>query len=263
MSLQSRKISALTGLAVLLLGLLGTVIIQRNLEQSQDLATEAKYIITPKTVRVFDSFEENNSLETWNTQTALPENIVQSHHIPARNGTYSLQINVHKSDQWQAGGPRSELLSSKKLPAFGAGDTTTAKMSVYFPDDYVNDPAQEIIFQVHATNQQGVPFFIQSVRDELVFRGRGISTTSIPKTKGRWMDIAVKHRWSDTANGATQVIVNGETLISEFGSNVREDQDLYYKFGIYKSGWKDPSLYSNTTERTLYFDAIELSGEFQ
>jgi len=206
-----------------------------------------------------DGFE--NGWETgWRLQTADPSNIQITKTVPARAGQHAVRFTVKRDEASVAKGQRSELFAPKGSTYWGQGDAYEIAASILFPSDYVDDPAQEIIWQIHGdSNQPSVPFLIQSVGDGLLIKGKGIQQTKIPKTKGRWMDIRTRHIFSAAGKGSTQVFVNGQKVVDARSiANIGANQKVYWKFGIYKTGWKRGGQTSITRERTLYFDEVRI-----
>jgi len=231
---------------------------------------------TPKLL-LYDGFEDH--LEGWGTQTANPENLKTGEIVPARAGKQALRVRVDQRDPWVAGGPRSELLQPRALGYWEEPQEYWVGASVLFPAGYRDDPMQEIFWQLHgASGKDGnhkrakqskngkrnasVPFMMQSVGDSILIRGKGIQQVSVKKTKGKWMDFVVHHRFSSEGKGITQVYVNGHLLINGQNiSNLRPGERVYQKFGIYKSGWKKGyESQSTVSNREIWFDEIRIGG---
>lgn len=208
---------------------------------------------------LYDGFE-NDSL-IWFTQTARQSNISISNSVSPRYGSKSLHFQVFKSDPWIANGPRSEIFRPKGIEYWKDGDEVWIGGSVFFPENYIDDPMQEIIWQIH-DEETGVPFLIQSVDSNLVIKGKNINQKTILREKGKWIDIVTHHKWSSTNSGLTQVFIDGELLIDAKGiANMTEGTSIYIKFGIYKSGWKfEGDTLSNTDYRELWYDEIRIGN---
>jgi hypothetical protein len=170
-----------------------------------------------------------------------------------------LKVTLNEADSWVAEGPRSEIYRPNDI-AYWVEDTNVwVGGSILFPDNYVDDPAKEIVWQVHGL--ETVPFFIQSVGENLIVRGKNFAGKTIPKTKGHWMDIVVHHRFS-TTNGITEVYVNGNRIINATtGATMAAGEQLYQKFGLYKSGWKE--LDSIVNSRVLFYDEIRFGTSYE
>lgn len=208
---------------------------------------------------LYDGFETQDI--TWQTQTYRTDNIKRTDSINAREGNYSLQVELFKSDPWVANGPRTELFRPDGVDYWVEDDEIWIGGSVFFSTDYEDDPMQEIIWQIHGDESDPyVPFLIQSINDNLTIKGNGISETSVPKQKGSWTDIVVHHLWSSSYHGITQVFVNGSLILDAQGiSNMKPNTFLYWKFGIYKSGWKQEGDTLSTVDyRKLWFDEIRI-----
>ncbi len=208
-----------------------------------------------------DGFEEDGeglNIE-WQKQTAVDDHLLSTTFSAPHAGERVLRVYVHKDDPYVANGPRSEYSSPQNIGYFSEGDEVWLALSVYFPNDYIDDSEYEIIWQLHGDhNSPGVPFLVRSVGDKLEIMGQGIDNITIPKTKGQWMNIAVHHLFSSSNSGITEAFVNTELVTSGTNiSNMRPDQNIYWKFGMYKSGWKNGNdVNPNVVERTLYFDDV-------
>lgn len=207
-----------------------------------------------------DSFEGTGGAP-WSYQTADESNIAVTESLPANSGKGSLKILVRKSDEWVAGGPRSQVLQPRQTGYLSEGDQVWARGYVMFPDDYADDPTNEIFWQVHGNRESStVPFLIRSVDDEIEIVGRGITNVRVKKTKGKWMEISTYHKFSSTGHGITEVFINGDLITSGYDIKNLDTsgQQVFWIYGLYKSGWKKGDIKSLVSERLLYFDDITL-----
>lgn len=212
-------------------------------------------------ILVYESFETNGL--NWETHTARDSNITRDNTLQARSGDYAIKIEVFKSDPWIANGPRSEIYRPNGIDYWSEGDEVWIGGSILFPENYVDDPMQEIIWQIHGDETDPyVPFLIQVVNDDLVIKGKGFSEHVYQMKKGQWMDIVVHHSWSAKDNGVTQVFLDGESIINLNDiSNMKPNTFLYWKFGIYKSGWKQQGDSLSTVDyRKIWFDEIRIGN---
>jgi hypothetical protein len=196
---------------------------------------------------------ENGLGTQWRTQTAAPKRIATPRLRVAGKTSRVVSMEVFKGDSWVANGPRSEI--RPVLPRWSEGEEVWVGGRILFPRDYLDDPAQEVVWQV--CGEDSVPFLIRSIGAFLEFRGRSFPDFRIRKTKGAWMDIVVGHRFSSSERGRTRIYVNGKLLLDQAGSTMRPNTTLYQKLGIYKSGWKRATG-SSTTQRKLYYDDIRI-----
>lgn len=252
--------SSVIGIVLFVSIILGLAIVQTSMQKARDNQGRASEGIK-KLLLFSDSFENEKYIENWKSQTGNDTGIQITKAVPARDGNFALQISVDKSWPEINNGPRSEIYRPKSLPLIQSGSETWYAFSVFFDKNYVDDPAQEIISQFHTTNEEGVPFLIQSINGDLIIKGKGFEDVQLPKTKGDWMDVIVHNKWSDDANastGLTQVYINGKQVVNSSGANLRPGTAVYFKLGLYKSGWKGTG--STTTFRRLYFDRVMIGG---
>lgn len=220
-------------------------------------------ITTRKGIVYYDSFE-TPELVTWGVQTGNSTNISSIASAMARSGNSFLQIHIKKSDPWVAGGPRTEYSSPREMGYWQEGNEVWLGGSVFFSQNYVDDRAQEIFWQIHSSvDSDAVPFLIQSINENILIRGRGFSDVILAKTKNKWMDIVVHHKWSAANDGLTEVYINGQKVVNAVGvPTMLTGWQLYWKFGIYKSGWKNETvIVSDVDERTLYFDEMRIGDQ--
>ncbi|KAA3612799.1 MAG: hypothetical protein DWQ01_03595 [Planctomycetota bacterium] len=81
---------------------------------------------------------------------------------------------------------------------------------------------------------------------------------------GRWVDFEVYLKWDWNPNGAGYVKMyrDGQVVVDYNGpTGFHDDKGPYYKCGLYKYTWHDPSANPNVTSRTLYFDRVILNEE--
>ncbi|MBX4862242.1 hypothetical protein HJA86_20045 [Rhizobium bangladeshense] len=64
---------------------------------------------------------------------------------------------------------------------------------------------------------------------------RQIALLSASSMNGRWTDVTVNAKWSQSNDGFIQVWVNGAQKVSLRGPNVDRKAAVYFKYGIYRS----------------------------
>lgn len=77
----------------------------------------------------------------------------------------------------------------------------------------------------------------------------------------KWVDVEVNSTWSLTSSGKLQVLYNGEEIYSGKGRNCDStDRAPAFKFGPYKSGWRDelPANQTELTRRVMYFQKLSV-----
>lgn len=258
------------------------------------LVLSSQSVIASENLLIYENFEKD--VPDWRSQTAKQTNLSVMPLGNARSGLKSIRFSVHKEEPWVAGGPRSELMLPKKFGYWMEGGDYWIGASVLFPTEYKDDPMQEIFWQVHAAKRDGgnrnkerrdtrrdkrwgngssrktsstnrgsrgsVPFLMQSIDDRIVIKGMGLEHVEIKKTKGLWMDIVVHHSWSSQNQGVTQVYINGDLIINKQNiSNMVLGDRLYWKFGLYKSGWKRGGDKSSVvSRRDIWFDEVRVGG---
>lgn len=218
-----------------------------------------------------DSFESGN-LSSWKKEICCNHSaeVVSS---PARTGSKAVKFTLKKEDPITAGSKRAEL----KLGTVPANSEQWYAFSVFFPADFVPDPDMEIIAQWHNVpdfNQgetwrtpalylrpKNGKLYIQRRWDARPVNGnnpQGRETIDLGFYKtNAWTDFVFHVKWSHKGDGLLEVWQDGKLIVQKQGPNVYNDaKGPYFKFGIYKPGWKNKPEQSRTNQRTLFFDDI-------
>jgi len=220
--------------------------------------------------RLFDNFNNGTINVAWGQHKGVGTNLLvtEAPATPNRwpdrqfgSSTRALRVRLDENDPYVAGGPRSELVGPKASGYWGNGDRIYIHAKIFFANNYVNDPASEIVFQVHYA-AVGVPFILYSVDNILQITGKGFGDVNVNKTKGEWLTFELYQTYSDNAAGSTRVLMNGVTKVNATGiTNMDVGEELYPNFGIYKPAWKFPLVepISIVSNRELYYDQIKIT----
>ncbi|MGL1935855.1 MAG: heparin lyase I family protein [Fibrobacterales bacterium] len=194
-----------------------------------------------------------------------------------RSGKYSARFEVRSGDNMVFNGTRSENDAlDVDGTMFTEGDSLSYRMSVYIPEGWVNDGANEdIIFQWKMTGVGGGPHIFFGIKHDLFvvrhnyddFKGQ---ETVMPFVEGVWNDFVFNIIWSSSADGAFTVWHKRET---EYGyTKVLEKLDLptlyslasdrknYIKWGLYCPKWNERETAADS--RVVYFDNVIIGKDF-
>jgi len=221
---------------------------------------------------IFSDGFESGALSSWKKELCCNHSaeIVGS---PARSGSKAVKFTLKKKDPLTAGSKRAEL----KLDSVPANSEQWYAFSVFFPSDFVPDPEMEIIAQWHNVPDfnQGEKWrtpalYLRPKNGKLYIQRRwdsrpvndnnpqGRETIDLGAYKtNAWTDFVFHVKWSYKGDGLLEVWQDGKLVVQKQGPNTYNDaKGPYFKFGIYKPGWKNKPRQSQTNERTLFFDDI-------
>lgn len=206
----------------------------------------------------------------------------------ARMGKQSLKCFLSRANSSTS--YRTEVSAAKNLLEFNK--THWFGFSIYTPANWEISSSWEVLFQLHHQPvdwDKHVPSFspllairIDSNSDRYLVRQYYVQTpesrhqasdrkqafaTTLPGAvaKGRWTDWVVEYRpdWrstSDGGTGVTRIWRDGARVIDYRGPNAINAQNTpYFKFGVYKSRWKDRNWSDPVKERLYYFDEVRVS----
>jgi len=233
----------------------------------------------------FSSDFENGDLGEWSwigAKQLCCDHSAEVVESPVRSGRYALKVTLRKDDPPVKNSLRAEL----RMKSARFGTDFWYEFSVYVPPDWRPISDKVTFAQWHATpdrllgeKSRPPPLSFEIVGDEFHLKGDWdsslISTSwfhrssnigktvlwSSPLVSGRWIDWAVRVRWSYEEDGILELWKDGEMVFQRSGPNTFNDiLAPYFKIGVYNSDWKSRSsdALNRTEKRTLYFDAIHV-----
>ncbi|WP_084162327.1 heparin lyase I family protein [Paraburkholderia bannensis] len=186
-----------------------------------------------------------------------------------------LKVVVHRSDDFSGvanGTPRGEIAFAK-IFRYSLGKTYDVNWSTLIPDDYKFDSLQpELFSQILQGKNAGLgspPFSIRFVdgKYEVEIRNArdakaNVFTFGNPQAdKGRLVRWRLLYRPDSTGRDAvTDLYMNDIKVVhcSGCGNAYENDNDAYFKIGIYKWWWKTRP--SDVNARSLYFGDVDVKG---
>jgi hypothetical protein len=95
----------------------------------------------------------------------------------------------------------------------------------------------------------------------LMVNGKAKNLGDIAPSVGKWVDWVFRIRWSASGSGRITVWRDKQWVTDISGATMKADtKGPYWKFGIYKSPWKQvPSLVPTQSQRTLFFDNVRIA----
>jgi len=231
-----------------------------------------------------DSFDSTRFHTNWKRIEAGRASAIQRSDSVARNGRYSIRVELNRSDADAGGSKRSEIVfASEKTPNI----ERWYKFSIYLPKNYVVDPVHEILAQWHEIPDKDLgedwrtpPISLQVAKGAWIASIKwataqvntnetisGKIDTSLGNIEtGAWTDWIFHIRFSYSNTGIMQIWKNGRQVFNYNGPNYYNDKKgPFFKMGIYKSGWKNANSKnfkaSTTSKRVIYFDDIMIGNE--
>jgi hypothetical protein len=228
------------------------------------------------TASVFFSSGFESGFAGWVIDTCCDYSLTQVS-SPKRAGNYAARFELHKDDPDVQTSRRSEL-GTTPVPV---NSDFTYQFSIFLPPDYQKDPLGEILAQWHSvpdfklgeTWPGGPPLYLSTTNGNwTVSRNWDSKQVTIPfhpggkeninvgaYQRGVWTDWKFHIRWSAFSDGLIEIWKNDQLVLKKIGPNTYNDlRGPYFRIGIYKSGWKYAPDKSNTTQRVVYFDQINL-----
>ena len=234
---------------------------------------------------IFSENFEEESLNNWERQACVscPHaiNVVNS---KARSGQSSSRFELRKNDSVSSvGSKRAELSRIENEP--GEKHERWYGFSIFLPEDYDYDAAEEIVTQWHASpdhspegNQiedwRSPPLALLTSKGkwEIDFRwDTNKITVSEPEYRNqsigtyereKWTDWVFHVKWSYEEDGLLEIWKNGIRVFTRSGPiGFNDDAGVYMKTGIYKWLWEESSEESNITKRIMYVDEIYIGNK--
>lgn len=242
------------------------------------LVSECRKLRDDQLIYLLD-FEKGN-LADWH-EKKLPE--LESARVvrhPVRAGKYAVRFQLKRLDRIVSKSKRAELQMSG---AGYAGQEFWYGLSVFIPNDWEEDSADEVVVQWNANHDKELgespkrspPLAIRIRKDYWFVTNRwdaravtppgntapGAILWRGPYARGAWTDWVVHARWSYKPDGLLEIWKNGEKIVRKDGPNTYNDRyGLRFKIGIYKPKWNDPAARSDVLVRTVYHDEIRVGG---
>lgn len=229
---------------------------------------------------VEDSFESDKFLQNWaNTESCCSYSIIRSNSV-AREGKYSVRIELNKDDILVHGGKRAELLTWREPTPYVE---RWYRFSIFLPVEYKIDSVEEILVQWHEVPDthlgetwRSPPISLQINKDKwiasVMWATDPVNTNqSLSGRKsqqlgdverGKWVDWIFHIRFSYQSDGLVQVWKDKTKVMDYSGPNYYNDKTgPYFKLGIYKWRWQDKNNQSVVTKRILYYDKVKIANE--
>lgn len=217
------------------------------------------------------TFETSTDLSQWYLESPTPSSITRTT-SPAKYGSYAAKIVLNKTDPdiWESKRAEMTYVAEKHGPV---KSERWYGMSIFLPTSYIADPCEEILFQWKGVNKVSQDGYSMSNPPLAMLTKNGRWQLNIkPKDKftnidlgtyepNKWTDWVFHIKWSYEDDGLLQIWKNGVLVLDRKGPNTYYDLvGNFFKMGIYKYGWKE-GYYSNTTQRTAYFDEFKVGNE--
>lgn len=224
--------------------------------------------IAASNILFVDDFE-NGNLFDW-AKDLCCQHSAQIVNFPTRAGPHALKFTLDEPSNGDK--VRAEIA----LGSVPANSERWYGFSVLVPQDYKNDPSDEIITQWHNPpdkergeewNGRGPTLSLRIKDDQFILYNSWDSNpvsegrqnfqkwnlANIPK--GQWTDWVVRVKWSYQSDGMLEVWQNDKLVVRKTGPNTYNDlKGPFLKMGIYKSHWGEPTF----DQRVLYFDEVRI-----
>ncbi|BFU45236.1 polysaccharide lyase [Krasilnikovia sp. MM14-A1004] len=179
---------------------------------------------------------------------------------PARDGGYAAQFTLDRGDPDVSSSTRSELSQPDQQPV---AQERWYGFSINLPDDWVPDRSSEIVSQWHQQSNNGSPplaLLTNSGHWKIDFRGEFIDLGSYQTE--RWTDWVFHVSWRTDASGVLEVWRDGTQVVARTGRTHDDGANSpYFKFGIYKWDWDGRPKPSDTSHRSMYYDALRIGDQ--
>jgi hypothetical protein len=198
-------------------------------------------------------------------------------HDRRRGGSVARGFRTRPSDQLVKGNFRSEL----RLRPNAVGQTVWYRAEVLVPKDWVPSAVPVIAMQWHGSRDfffgepgkyppldisiRGDRWQITKSWDHRIVSRKtalgnveGIARLAqVPMRRGVWATWTARVHWSSTAAGRTEIWLDGQKVVDNWGPNAHRDLiGPYLKAGSYVPGWGHAAVEPTIRERTLLFDNI-------
>jgi hypothetical protein len=222
---------------------------------------------------------ETGDFSGWNLEDLCCQHSAQIVSSPTRAGNYAAKFTLNRNDPIVSKGKRAEL---KRYRESYMGSEHWYGLSIYLPNDWVEDTAPDIVVQWHDRHDfwlgetgkppsfglsiNGKDWRISNTWDpNLVTKKNNVvgkeSLYSGAFKRGVWTDWVFHIKWSHEADGIIEVWKDGTRIVNKRGPNTYNDLlDPYLKIGSYKYTWKGNIVPSTANKRVIYFDEVRIGN---
>ncbi|BFU45533.1 hypothetical protein KRMM14A1004_37700 [Krasilnikovia sp. MM14-A1004] len=176
---------------------------------------------------------------------------------PTRDGHHAVQFTLDKGDPDVSSSTRAEFSQPDRQPA---GVERWYGFSLNLPADWRADRSSEIVSQWHHQGNNGSPplaLLTNNGHWKIDFRGSIIDLG--PYQTGRWTDWVFHVTWRTDSGGRLEVWRDGGRVLDRTGATHDDGANSpYFKFGIYKWDWDGRPKPSDTTHRSMVYDALRI-----
>ncbi|AEV86166.1 hypothetical protein ACWT_5149 [Actinoplanes sp. SE50] len=179
---------------------------------------------------------------------------------PVRDGGHAVQFTLDRGDPHVSSSTRSELSQPDRQPP---GLDRWYGFSVHPARDWTVDRSSEIVSQWHQQSDNGSPpLALLTNRGDwkIDFRGEMIDLGTYRTVS--WTDWVFHVVWRTDTSGVLQVWRDGSLVLDRKG-RTHDDaaHSPYFKFGIYKWDWDGRPKVSDTSHRSLFYDALRIGDQ--
>lgn len=174
----------------------------------------------------------------------------------------SVKFDLRSTDAIVSSSKRSEM----QLSGADAPETSERWYGLsYWLDKYDADEGAESILQWHDQDGTTPPLSIQvqsgRMRIMQSFTSGNIPTDIGTTVTGKWINIVIHVKWSNSANGLLEVWKDGTKLFSKVNVRTNSKGGSYMKIGINKWSWAPGGGSSTATQRIFYIDNFRIGNE--
>jgi hypothetical protein len=183
--------------------------------------------------------------------------------VPAPDGNgKAVKYDLRSTDAIVSSSKRSEM----QLAGTDAAETSERWYGLrYWLEKYDADNGAESILQWHDGDNTTPPLSIQvqsgRMRVMQSFTSGNIPYDLGPTTTGKWIDIVIHVKWSNTTNGLLEVWRDGVKMVSKSNARTNSKGGSYMKIGINKWSWAPGGGSSTATQRIFYIDNFRMGNE--
>ncbi|WP_344967754.1 heparin lyase I family protein [Streptosporangium fragile] len=182
---------------------------------------------------------------------------------PVRDGSYAARFQLNRDDPIHSSSKRAEITQRDEQPL---NVERWYGFSINLPASWAHDVSAEIVSQWHQCDRDcpgGSPplaLLTDEGRWKIDFRGDIIDLGRY--TTGTWTDWVFHVKWRTDSSGLLEVWRGGQMVLQRTGAtHPGGPRSPYFKFGIYKWDWNNPSKPSDTSQRVMFYDALRLGDQ--
>lgn len=191
------------------------------------------------------------------TTNPIPKNINQ---VTSPDGVGKvLKYILNKTDPVISSSVRAEI----QLDGTDAPETSERWYGLrYWLEKYDTDDGAESILQWHDSDGTTPPLSIQiasgRIRIMQSFTSGNIPVDLGSTTIGKWINIVIHVKWSNSANGLLEVWRDGVKMVNKTNVRTNSKGGSYMKIGINKWSWAPGGGSSSATQRIFYIDNFKM-----